>query len=557
MEEIRRGQGGPRRAGWSGAIYQAAVQDELRVAAEETDGDRETVRKAIASRAAEIKVRDGREDDAGGLIDGAVDAAADRVSSESPAMRLAATRISETGEALNRAAVGLKTVPQPSGTTAFDAARAAFDEAVMNEFNVALEETAPAGGRGPSAQEQAGDALALSHPDLAGNGYFQHLIRDKAPAYTRISADMGKLPDTAPDWLKHAFEKGDQPTVALAVTLGVDGEQPANEAETALAEEDPLAFIVLKYTHASIELPAAGPDAPQPTRADYLQFGRDAAKNAIATLDGTGRDQYLSSLLANLDDVRADYVSSTVGALLSTELPEASAEKIIAANLEVEEYGNPDWRPGTQAGKAMALISVNMASALGPEGRQSIWDGIGGPVATYITAQRDFIASHYRDDMNYAAMIGEWLKQMSQSAPSPAADLLVDLVTDLDPGLIAQMGGGRLEDGVKILGDHATAAGVDRLARWLTTPRAEDAAGLNLQNVTLVNKDGTGAALGDAILRQLQANGEDDYAVADLRGGYDKTLKDATDLRAGARIGSSLNCSRKTATRSFSRFLTA
>ncbi len=488
----------------SDATYQAAVQDELRVTAEETDGDEAAVRSAVTDKAAEIKARDGGDDNADGLIDSAVDSAATRVTSETPEIRAAATDVSETGEALNDAAGRLKTaqenadaatpefdgaagreVPQTntpelqSAQEDFAKADAAYNKAVMNEFNLALEQTGPAaldGGRklySPEQVQAAQNSMELSHPDLAGSVYFQHLIRDKGPAYAQLTANMNELPggDNAPGWLKDAYNSGDKPTVALAVTLGVDQAQPANDAEKALAEEDPMSFIVLKYTNTPIEIPEASGDAPQPTRSDYVKLGQEAAKTAITNLPDTERGQFLRSMLTTIDDVRVDYVQTEVGNLLGSEFPEAGLDKILDEYLDEGDFRNPDWQPNTKMGEAMQLLSANMKSAVSVDGRERIWGSVSDQVTQYFTDQLA-ILNKSSEKMEYPAAVGEWLKQISQGTPAPAADVLVDLVTDLDPALIAKMGGGRIEDGVKILGDHASDEGVADLAKWVTSPPA-------------------------------------------------------------------------------------
>lgn len=542
--------------------YNANVQTELRIAVENSGStDPATTKTVVNKTSTDIKARNQTGTIADPVLEQVVDRGSSRVAQESPAARRAALATTDAAEAWKKASENVQqfdNLPslkgadpetrreirrglQPQIQAAYEqeaAAKAAFDRAVLNEAMTVLGtngiSTTPTGAKQYSDPTlfAAQQTVAENHPELYTNQEFQTTLA-KVPGYAQLTANIGNLPagkDTAP-WVQKLFNDGDKTTAAFAVALGVDRAVPANEAEKILAEKDPLAFAILKYTGTPVSIAGAGADAQAPalTTDQYLQIAETAAGdgfNKLIKSDPT-KAGYAQSMLFSMDDARVTAVDKEVRDLLGSETPSQSVDKIMDTYLEEKDFRNTGYQPDSNAARAMKVISVNSAATLSLEGGNRIWYAVGGSVESYLDAQLNDITSRYGNRDIYAASVGEWMKQMGQFAPTPAADFIANKAMQLDPALMGKMGGGRMVDGLKIVADRASPEMTATLGGWITSRDGEGAFAIPFGELTTVNKDGTGEALGRSVLQALDTRYPDKYDHSGLQQGFDASYNEA------------------------------
>ncbi len=370
-----------------------------------------------------------------------------------------------------------------------------------------------------------------------------------------LDTNMAKLPSIAadpktPEWMKTLIEK-DKPTAALIASLKVeDGNKnlvdiyklPLNASEQQLAKEAPIILAMLKFAGGTLTVPASSLKNPQPM--EIAKYGQQSLKQALDALENSKKPQdrarlnQLQLLVLASGDVRTDYLRGEWQRVLATESPQEGLDKILKEDLDEKDFNNPNYTPHSEAGKFLKTLSINMQASFTPEQQMQIWDAVGGDVTSFLDQQASILKTNLdkadkSDRQGIIAAIGEWQMQMAQFAPAPVAAALIDDTTSrFDPTLMAQHGGGRMVDGVQLLGDRAGPAGAMKLADWATRPQDGNGYPVPLKQLLSVKKDGTGTTLGQALLSTMEMKGVDPYSLADMQSGYDATLK-AADKKRG------------------------
>ena len=409
----------------------------------------------------------------------------------------------------------------------------------------------------PEQVSTALNTLMTYHPELMKPENFpvaMDLMLDAGALTVKpeLDAKLATLSVDAntPDWMKSLInDKGDKVTAALIVTLGVDGVKPQGRAEEILARDDPMAFAMLKYAGGSVPYPESNINGVEPTEADILKAGREATSTAVQNLalttgksaDKVKSDQQdlmrLQLLIRASGDVRADYVQQQVTGLLAGQTAEAGVKRLLEDYLEGKDLSDPNWDPTTNGGKAMKIIKVNTEASFSADQAAQIWAQAGPEMTAYINKQANFIQTEYSHDDGYAAAIGEWQKHMGQFASPDGAKAIFTATTAIsDPALIGRHGGGRMTDGLQVLADRdpETAANI---AQWVTDPTGKDSWGIPIRDLVTVKEDGTGIALGQAILDRMRSKGADEYALDDLQRTFDYGYKEAVQKQGEAARG--------------------
>ena len=401
----------------------------------------------------------------------------------------------------------------------------------------------------PDQLQAALSSVLANHPELLteqNRDFAMHLMEVGNALRMRptldANLDMLSIGKNSPQWMQDLVARGDKVTAALIVSLGVQNAQPQTKAEEILAENDPLAFAMLKYAGGPrFDMPPSSIDNVQPDTATVVQAGEAAAAAAFSklrdSLDKTDQAKVsdLQGLLLAAGNVRADYIQQQWQQFVALHSPKQSLDQILNEYLDNKDFNDPNAKPTSDMGKFIQVLQVNMNACITPEQQTMIWDKIGADFDSYVNQQADYIAAHYGKDDFYAAAIGEWQKQMGQFAPGQVADLVINATTThFDASLVGKHGGGRMVDGLQILADRSPQS-AGKIATWVTTATHEKYGyQVPIAELLTVKQDGTGVTLGAALLGQLQADGADKYALENLQSTYDYSLHDAQTRSADA-----------------------
>ena len=247
------------------------------------------------------------------------------------------------------------------------------------------------------------------------------------------------------------------------------------------------------------------------------------------------RAQQLIGLFGVTGFVRADFVRQQWQQFTATHTVKQSLEQIMDNYLEEQDFNKPDAKPTSDIGKFMQMLQSNMSAATSADEQTMIRNAVGNDVNNFIDQQASYILTNY-----------SWQGRICGHCWR---------VAEANGTVRAASGSGRRDHRRN---DHLfrpdTAGAGMAAAAWSTAcrfwptarrrapTRSRHGRCLSTENhsylvpvTDLINvkQDGTGAALGQAILGKLATtDGMDKYRLQEFQSYYQSSL-DAANKDAG------------------------
>jgi hypothetical protein len=216
------------------------------------------------------------------------------------------------------------------------AAELGVSEALQTEMTTALS----AHGAGPYIPEQIDAAVRsvlVAHPELmdpANQDFANRLLVGGEILKVKPGIETNftnlKVDANTPPWMRNLIEHGNKHTAALIVSLGMANEQPLNGNEKLLAEKDPLAFALLRYSGAHLpdELKWGNFSTPQ-----QLDDARKFVIEQVLGMAAKGPEQRQKLAKAQMmilatGELRAEWVGTQLPPILAAQSPEDGVNAI-------------------------------------------------------------------------------------------------------------------------------------------------------------------------------------------------------------------------------------